>query len=186
MSGSRSKRLVIDASIARAAGGPDATFPKSKRCRDFLLDVLDARHRVVMTADIRAEWQRHQSGYARRWLVSMHARKNVHWDSAVVADDALRARIVRTATGGSAEQVQADREAMLKDCCLLEAALAADKTITSLDERVRRLFGAAAHQVGELREIVWANPDLIEERCSDWLREGAHAERKRQLGYREE
>jgi hypothetical protein len=31
-----SKRLVIDASVARAAGGEDATYPISVYCRDFL------------------------------------------------------------------------------------------------------------------------------------------------------
>jgi hypothetical protein len=78
MSSGRSKRLVIDTSIARSAGGPDATYPTSKRCRDFLQDVLAFRHRVVMTADIREEWHRHRSRFARAWLVSMYARKNVH------------------------------------------------------------------------------------------------------------
>jgi hypothetical protein len=79
-----------------------------------------------------------------------------------------------------------DRDALMKDCFLVEAALAADKTIASLDERVRQLFGEATQQVGELREIVWANPDLVGEGCGEWLRAGAPAERKRQLGYREE
>ena len=46
-----SKRLVIDASVARAAGGEDATYPISVSCRDFLKAVLDLSHRVVMTPD---------------------------------------------------------------------------------------------------------------------------------------
>ena len=60
-----SKRLVIDASVARAAGGEDATFPISVYCRDFLQAVLDISHRVVMTPDIRDEWNKHQSKSAR-------------------------------------------------------------------------------------------------------------------------
>lgn len=44
-----SKRLVIDASVARSAGKKDATDPRSVRCRDFLKTVLEISHRVVMT-----------------------------------------------------------------------------------------------------------------------------------------
>ncbi len=39
-----SKRLVIDASIARSAGGNEATIPCSKHCRDFLKSVLEICH----------------------------------------------------------------------------------------------------------------------------------------------
>ncbi|MGA9382780.1 MAG: hypothetical protein WBV73_28800 [Phormidium sp.] len=63
-----SKLLVIDASVARAAGGESAKSPTSKYCRDFLLAVLDISHRVVMTPDIRKEWDKHQSSFARTWL----------------------------------------------------------------------------------------------------------------------
>lgn len=44
-----SKLLVIDTSVVGAAGGPDATYPTSVHCRDFLQAVLDICHRVVIT-----------------------------------------------------------------------------------------------------------------------------------------
>lgn len=179
MSAKRSKRLVIDASIARAAGGPDATFPTSKHCRDFLQDVVTICHRIVMTTEINEEWRRHQSTFARRWLVSMYARKKVYWEDTVQPDANLRARISQAATS------EAGRAALLKDCCLVEAALATDWTVTSLDDRVRQLLGDVAQQLGELRPIVWVNPDVQEENCHRWLQTGADPERERQLGARE-
>jgi hypothetical protein len=72
-----SKRLVIDASVARAAGGEDATYPISVYCRDFLEAVLDLSHRVVMTPDIRDEWNKHQSRYACIWRRQMVAKKKL-------------------------------------------------------------------------------------------------------------
>ncbi len=72
---------------------------------------------------------------------------------------------------------------MYKDACLIEATLATDRTVASLDERVRGLFGQAAGQVGELRTIVWVNPEREEETPLLWLKRGAPAEPERTLGY---
>ena len=72
---------------------------------------------------------------------------------------------------------------MYKDACLIEAALATDRTVASLDESVRSLFRRAAGQVGELRAIVWVNPELEEDEPIPWLERGALAEPDRMLGY---
>lgn len=171
-----SRRIVIDASIAQSSGKEDATYPRSKHCRDFLLTVLEVCHRVVMTTEILEEWNRHQSSFARGWRVSMVARKKLSRIE-VVPDQILRDKITRTATK------EVDREAILKDLRLIDAAIATDLIIASLDETVRELFRRAATNVGELRNIVWTNPELAEENCISWLAEGARAERKRKLGY---
>ncbi|MFL6276724.1 MAG: hypothetical protein ACJ74G_16165 [Blastocatellia bacterium] len=171
-----SKRLVIDASVARSSGDENAVFPTSKRCRDFLLATLDICHQAVMTEAIRDEWNRHQSRFARGWRVSMVARRKLHIID-VALDDHLRERIRRVATRTQ------DRETMLKDAHLLEAAIATDQVVISLDETVRVLFVTAAIRVGEIRRILWANPDKIEEDCVSWLERGARSERRRQLGF---
>ena len=67
--------LVIDASIARAAGRTD--HPISKACRDFLEDVLKICHHVVLTKETSEEWKRHQSKFTLLWRSSMFARKKV-------------------------------------------------------------------------------------------------------------
>ncbi len=96
------------------------------------------------------------------------------------SDDELRNRIEDVASS------KKDRDAMLKDCLLIEAALATDQTIISLDEIVRELFALASPRVRELREIVWVNPDNVDEQPVKWLGRGAKPERKRKLGFRVE
>lgn len=124
---------MIDASIARAAGPESATYPTSVRCRDFLRDVLDICHRMVMTPEIRAEWKRQRSGYASSWQTQMTARKKIvcvqvpDEGSLATKLDALDLR-------------EKAREAMQKDCLLVEAAQAADSLVVSLDDTVRTHF----------------------------------------------
>ena len=71
---------------------------------------------------------------------------------------------------------------MRKDFHLLEAARISDQTIISLDERVRRHFARATRHVGEIRDIVWVNPERMkEEKPLVWLQNGAPPEDRRQL-----
>lgn len=172
-----SKLLVIDASVARAAGGEDAKSPTSKYCRDFLLAVLNISHRVVMTPDIRKEWDKHQSSFARTWLRTMVAKKRLEYRNDIVINDELWKGVE------DFTDFDNQRKAMVKDLLLIEAALLTDKIIVSLDERVRELFDKAAEQVEELRNIVWVNPAKSEEQAISWLENGATAEPERMLGF---
>jgi hypothetical protein len=128
-----------------------------------------------MPPDIAEEWKRHQSGFARRWLVSMFARRKVNRLNPAI-NNALRAKIERIATSEN------DREAMLKDMHLVESAMVTDKIVVSLDEAVRELFDTASRRVGELRIVAWVNPDNTEEQPILWLESGAMAEEKHRLG----
>jgi hypothetical protein len=177
MARKRSRSLIIDASIAHAAGPESATHPTAKHCRDFLLAVLDVCHRITVSAAIEEEWNEHQSGFARRWRRSMFAKKKIDRIE-VGADEKLRARLEASAA--------TDRQAaaMLKDVHLIEAAVAAEQRVVALDEVVRNLFREAAPSVAPLRGIVWVNPDKEEERPLEWLAAGAPGDRFRQLGYR--
>src|SRR5215210_3162353 len=103
-----SRRLVIDASVAQSSGDEYATYPTSKHCRDFLLAVLEIYYCAVMTAEIREEWNRHQSSFARRWRLSMVARRKLYAVD-VALNDELREKIGRAASRDK------DAEAMLKD-----------------------------------------------------------------------
>ena len=65
---------------------------------------------------------------------------------------------------------------------LIEAALETDKTIISLDETVRMLYAQVSQQVGEIRDIIWVNPErTTEEQPITWLKNGALPEVHRQL-----
>ncbi len=170
-----SRRLVIDASVARASGGPDAVSPTSKNCSDFLQAVLDICHQVVLTTEILEEWHKHKSKFASRWVASMFARKKARLIGSAENQN-LRDKISRAA------QSEKARAAMLKDVHLLEAALATDEIVVALDEIVRGLFTEAAISVGEIRNVVWINPDRVNEAPLLWLEEGAKPDKKRRLG----
>lgn len=178
MHAGNSKRLVIDASVAHAAGGKDAVFPASKLCRDFLGAVLRICHRVVFTPAIREEWNRHQSGYASEWRTSMAARRKT-----CILPDVQRPGIRRKAADTTTSDK--DRGALLKDFRLISAALDSDHTIVSLDETARGLFSAASQATGELRNLVWANPSVVTEDLISWLQDGAPAEANRRLGHQQ-
>lgn len=170
-----SRRLVIDASVARAAGGADAAFPLPRQCRDFLRTMLVACHRVVLTRAVSAEWKKHESVFAREWRAAMVARKKV------LLLDVPEDADLRDAIEGAAE-TERGRRAMLKDAHLIEAARVTDRTVVSLDDAVRGLFGAASSRVSPLRAVVWTNPGREAEACSTWLEDGAPPHAHRKLG----
>jgi hypothetical protein len=172
-----SKRLVIDASVAHSAGDEGATYPTSVHCRDFLLAVLDICHTLVMTPDIKEEWNRHQSKFARKWRSKMVAKGKFEFLDIPVNEE-LWNKIDEIA------ETNRQRTEMFKDLRLLEAAIATDKIVISLDDNTARtFFSKAASQVDQLKDIVWVNPDKIEEeKPIEWLRNGANPDRDRLLG----
>jgi hypothetical protein len=182
MKAKQSKRLVIDASVARACGGPQATYPSSVHCRDFLESVLSLCHQVVMTPDIRDEWNRHQSRFAREWLSRMIGKRKLVPLQAQPVDRMLWKELEDSAT------TDKQRQQIVKDICLLEAALATDKIVISLDDKTaRKYFSQAAQQIqslhNSLKDVVWVNPDRVEqEQPIPWLEEGAPYEENRTLG----
>ncbi len=171
--------IVVDASVARAAGDYAATDPVSVLCRESLSAIQEAGHCVVMSSPIRREWQKHHSHFAWRWLTLMASRRRIlRLDDPI--NHRLRAEIRQMAEPNIVPRV-------LKDAPLIEAALATDRRILSLNERERRHFQAIARQAApasesaKLRVILWANPGRPEEDVPRWLRAGAPDESARRL-----
>ena len=165
----------MDASVAGAAG--TTMSPTSKRCRDFLLTLRDETEcRVVMPGQLKDEWDRHRSLFARAWLTNMTQRGRV------INDPVEPSAKMRRKIEGAAATKKKEADALLKDFHLIEAAIANDRTVVSLDEIVRRLFKAAAQSVEAIRKIVWVNPVKPAEDAVGWLRGGAKAEAVRMLG----
>jgi len=179
MAKKRSRSLIIDASVAHAAGPEEAVHPTAKHCRDFLLAVLDICHRMTVSAAIDEEWNEHQSGFARRWRRSMFAKKKIDRVE-VNADETLRHQLEDVAA------TDKQRNAMLKDVYLIEAALVADLRVVALDEAVRNLFRDAALSVAALRKVYWVNPDKEGESPLAWLQSGAPPDTFRRLDHRSE
>lgn len=172
----RSRVLVIDASIAHAAGEV-SMHPTSRGCREFLQVVLELCHRMAMTDPIREEWKRHQSRFARRWHTMMMARRKV-----VVVEipphHSLERRFAR------AESDEAIAAVMEKDRRLIEAALETEERVISLDDRMREHLRNHVPLLPEVQSICWVNPCTPEEGAVVWLEAGAPSERRRTLGHR--
>jgi hypothetical protein len=69
-----------------------------------------------------------------------------------------------------------------KDRHLIEAALATDRRIASLDDRVRNQVRAHAAELRVVRSICWVNPNIASEIPIAGLESGAPAEKSRMLG----
>lgn len=129
-----------------------------------------------MTPEIKEEWDKHQSSFAPKWRVTMVSRKKLVYCPDIQMNNKLWETIEMIA--GSDKE----REQLVKDLRLIEAVIATDKTVISLDGTVRKLFDEAATQVTELRNIVWVNPDKTEEKPIEWLENGAKSDSDRWLG----
>lgn len=194
MSIKNSKLLVIDASVLKASGDENATYPTSKHCHQFLQNVLEICHRAVLTRDLETEWNNHKSRFGQAWRGKMERRgKLVCIKSLEDAD--LRTKIYMTdiflanymAEILAEKLTEKNRLEVKKDIHLIEAALTTDKIVISLDDNTaRRFFTLAAQGVEELKElkaIAWVNPNKPDERPIEWLKNGANAEPERMLGY---
>jgi uncharacterized protein YqfA (UPF0365 family) len=158
------KRLVIDASVARAAG--ETEHPISRANRDLLRQVMSVCHKVVMTPDISREWKAHRSRLSFQWHAAMTARKKV-FDAHQTADPDLCSRI------DACPLSKNQRAAIQKDLHLIEAGLATDQIVISADDSARRLFATVSARVGALKSVVWVNPAEEPEALQEWLKQGA-------------
>ena len=170
------RRIIINASVAGAAGGERAIYPTSRNCRDFLYEILHLGHVIVMASEIMTQWKEHGSLYSLKWHVMMIKRKKrIILNN--VENDELRQKIITNAPDDGS------RKAMIDDIILIEAAMYADNTIASLDETVRKKYKKMSLKVTEIGQIVWVNPDKIDEKPIIWLRQGANPDEERKLGY---
>jgi len=172
-----SKNLVIDADVARASGGSNATHPNAITTRNFLDAVLTICHKVVMTPEMQAEWNAHQSGYARTWRRSMVNKRKLVVLNAVKRHD-IRSQIESLSVSAN------NKKAMLKDFHLIEAALASDCRVVSLDDTVKNLFSATTNSIPELRNILWVNPVSDDVKVIDWLKDDAPIDGKQYKKWR--
>jgi len=106
----------------------------------------------------------------------MLGRKKVDWVDPS-PDEASFDRVDRLTAA------ETQRASMKKDWLLIQAAVATDRSVVSLDKHARELFARAASQLRSLRQIAWVNPDQPEENPIEWLHDGAQPEEHRTLGW---
>jgi hypothetical protein len=161
----RSKIVVIDADITQAAGKPQSTDPRSRKCRNLLYTILEICHRASLSPDLLVEWKEHSSKYARQWHISMHARKKIIKTQSKQKND-LRHRIEGVLVG------KPERDRTMKDFHLVEAALDSDCLIFSMDETAYGDFCQIADAIPELQKIMWINP-IKDDDIVNWLQDSA-------------
>lgn len=141
----KSRRLVVDACVARAAG--DTEHPVSSACRFFLEEVLRICHHTVMTDELNREWKRHQSKFTQKWRAAMTARKK--------APCAVAAPKLPIDFSGCADKT---KEAIEKDRCLIEAARATDHIIVTLDKAFQEALMAVPDGRKLAKDVTWVDP----------------------------
>jgi hypothetical protein len=74
-------------------------------------------------------------------------------------------------------------ESIQKDAHLLEAALAADSAVASLDEEARSLLREFSKRWRRIQRVLWVNPAKPSDQALSWLLAGAPADEERMLGF---
>lgn len=174
MPNNRGKRLVVDACIARAAGGSGAHHEGSISARNFLVEFKKHDFIAGMNRDLFAEWKRHESSFARKWRRSMIGARRFP-----ILDHSKSNQTIWTRINTRREHREL-KQLMLKDRPLMEAALNTDKRIVSFDERSRKAFARTSSIINDFKKIIWVNPSK-NENSIDWLRNGAKKEKCRLL-----
>lgn len=138
--------IVIDADIARSSGTSE--HPVSSGSRRLLENVQRNGHKAAMCPILLAEWRKHRSVFASRWLASMFAKRQI---SLIEPNSSIKGSIAHNIT--DKKQV----EIAEKDVHLIDAAIETDKIIASNDDNARNVFCLLSSNCGELRSIKWFN-----------------------------
>jgi hypothetical protein len=166
--------LVIDTSIAHAAGGFESKHPIGTMCRELLSRVLGIGHRMAFGERMKLEWNRHQSLFAGTWLVKMMTMNKL-----VPVDDEPMPDHLETM-----QQHAADPDLvaiMTKDAHLVAAAIRTGNRILSTDEKIRNHFAGKLRVHDEVMALAWVNPTIPDENAIEWLNEGAPMDARRTL-----
>lgn len=166
--------IVVDASVARAAG--ESGKPQPEACRQSLLAILNHGYRLAMSAPLRAEWMKPRSDnalpyaslFALRWLTQMQSAGRVE-EITLAENSALRQRCLQALQED--RQTVTSVEAVSKDLHLVETALQADRRVLSLDIRIVHHLEKLQEIAAEICSVMWVHP--VKHPAEAWLREGA-------------
>lgn len=155
--------VVIDASIAKNAGGLKRQKQISLNCTNLLNGILLLQITAVYTPELLAEWNKHASNYSSQWLTTMISKSRYRFltDYKIIALRELISKLL-----------QNDRVPLEKDVHLVEAALEKCLRIISGDEKAKRKFTKLSATFSELQKIFWVNPNPDFNGCILWLQKG--------------
>lgn len=167
--------LVIDASIARAAGEFTSRSDFSRSLHHLLNAIHAGPFYVVFDSELKAEWSRHQSNFARTWRTKMFSSKRLR-----ILDVDANAEL-RTSCKAIALS-DGQFLSLWKDFHLVELALATDKRVLSTDRRISEILHPLASDIKLMRRICWVNPTTPDSAVLDWLTTKAPFDKHRMLG----
>jgi predicted nucleic acid-binding protein len=142
-----SSHVVIDADVARSAGG--AEHPVSKTARNLLQGIAESGLPVAFCPVLLAEWRKHRSQLSARWLSSMIARKKFHYLKPTAN---TQSEIEKCALS------EKDRAVAEKDAHVVDIAIATGNFIASNDKVARGVFSVVAQNTTLLDGLIWAVP----------------------------
>jgi len=166
------KRLVIDANIAKSAGGSHVVV--SLYSRKCLEAIRFDEHIAVFNSTLRQEWRKHASLLAKQWQVAMQQRRRIE-----DVEGNEFAALLEQACGCLTET--AWKDALRKDFHLVQSALASGQLLLSNESRLPAHIGASCEVVTEFRRLFFANPLKEQEECIDWIKSGAKKDPKRRV-----
>lgn len=153
--------IVIDADVARSAGGSE--HPVSKSARTLLQDVAESGMPVAFCPILLSEWRKHRSQLSARWLSSMVARKKFHCVTPIAN---TQAEIQKSGLS------EGDQAIAQKDAHVIDIAIATGKFVTSNDKIARGVFSAIAQNTALLDGLIWAVPTDCSDALADLLANG--------------
>jgi len=157
----KTRRILIDASVATAAG--ETSAPLSVTCRKFLTEFKKSSNVVVLYSELQSEWADHPSSFAMDWLAAMVAKKHFHF---IQLEE--HAALQQACT--QANLSQQEHRAWRKDFHLICASLQTDRSISSRDRKAESVFCKIAATFGPLAKIEWFDPERDEAHLDAWLK----------------
>lgn len=159
------KELVLDACVARSAGD-FAEAPNSKYCREFIDEFFKSQHKLIMTEELSAEWDKHASKFATKIRVMLITKQRISVRN-------CKNEVLRQAVNNIPDKSRIG--AIMKDIHLIEAANKGDNIIISLDEKIHNhfLYLKDYCPTGFVDQLNWVNPTKNPDNVMDWFKNGA-------------
>lgn len=166
--------IVVDVSVARAAG--ESSSSSAQKCRSSLDGISNHGHRLAMSQPIQTEWLKPKSAaqelqtwnvyasrYALQWLTNMTTKGRVVWLD-LGNMESLRDQMLHATPENLVPIVT-------KDVHILLTALATDRRVLSLDDKIAFHFGNLGQEIVAICDVLWLNP--VTKPATEWLHDGA-------------
>lgn len=174
MSKQNGQRIVIDASVARAAG-EKSSAPDSTNCRVFLEDFMKTTNKILMNQEIYREWNKHESKFAKIWRVHMISKKRM-----VLIKDIENKEIRNFVECNIKNELV--KKSIIKDLHLVEAALSTDEIVISCDDRMRNHLKTMCNECKSVKRLMWGSPIKISDDLKGWIDKNFKREECREIG----